>query len=413
MTNAQRREPQLRFPEFSEEWKSIIIAKLIESKAIIGHLDGNHGELYPRSEEFSEEGVPYIAANNLVNGEVDFEKCKRLPLSRAAKFKKGIARDGDVLFAHNATVGPVSLLKTNHDFVVLSTTVTYFRFDEEKLSNHFFKFLLETDAFIHQCHRVKFQSTRLQVPITAQRKFRLDLPRLNESQKISSFLSSVDKKISQLKQKHEQLVKYKKGIMQQLFSQKLRFKDEHGRDFPDWKKDCLGNHLEEYREKSKIEDQHEVLTSARSGIVRQQDYFRESRLIERSNIGFNVVPKGYITYRSRSDDRRFYFNLNDTGEIGVISTYYPVFKMRNGVNQFFIELSRIYERTFGKYSVGTSQTVLSFNEMKNIKVKIPCDKEQQKIACFSEELDRKINLSQQQIEQTQAYKQGLLQQMFV
>ena len=88
-----------------EDWNVETISNLIEEQAIIGHLDGNHGELYPRSHEFKQYGVPYVGANDFSEGLVKFEDCKFLSHKRALQFKKGIAKDGDVLFAHNATVG--------------------------------------------------------------------------------------------------------------------------------------------------------------------------------------------------------------------------------------------------------------------------------------------------------------------
>ena len=80
------------------------LQELICKGYITYHLDGNHGGDYPKSDEFVETGIPYISANCIVNGEVDFAKAKYLTSERANKLRKGIAQNGDVLFAHNATV---------------------------------------------------------------------------------------------------------------------------------------------------------------------------------------------------------------------------------------------------------------------------------------------------------------------
>ena len=242
---------------------------------------------------------------------------------------------------------------------------------------------------------------------------KIPIPYYKEQQKIADFLSSVDKKISLLKEKHALLTQYKKGVMQKLFKQKIRFKDDNGNDFPDWQDEKLGKWLEEYKAKSTEENQFEVLTSSRTGLMKQSDYYGEGRITERSNLGFNVIPSGYLTFRSRSDDRQFFFNLNELGYTGIISTYYPVFKMNNDQNKFFIELSRFHKNRFGRQAVGTSQVVLSFNELKNIKFAMPCTEEQAKIAEFARALDKKLAAVDQQIELTQTFKKGLLQQMFV
>ena len=214
-------QPRLRFPEFQNagEWVKMSIQEMIDKALIIGHLDGNHGELYPKAEEFSsnKEGIPYISANDFMNGSVEFFRCKRLPIARARIFKKGVAKDGDILFAHNATVGPVAKLNTEEEFVILSTTATYFRCNGELLSNDFLKSALSSPEFVCQYSRVMSQSTRNQVPITTQRKLDLHIPKLPEQQRIADCLTSLDDLIAAQTQKLEAFKTHKKGLMQQLF----------------------------------------------------------------------------------------------------------------------------------------------------------------------------------------------------
>jgi len=214
-------QPRLRFPEFQNagEWARMSIQEMIDTRFIVGHLDGNHGELYPKGEEFSQskEGIPYITANDFTNGIVEFSRCKRLPIERARLFKKGVAKDGDILFAHNATVGPVAKLNTTEEFVILSTTATYFRCNAKQLSNDFLQSALSSPDFVAQYSRVMSQSTRNQVPITTQRKLELNVPKPPEQQRIADCLTSLDDIIAAQTQKHEALKTHKRGLMQQLF----------------------------------------------------------------------------------------------------------------------------------------------------------------------------------------------------
>lgn len=213
--------PHLRFPEFQNggEWEEMSIQEMIDKRLIVGHLDGNHGELYPTSEEFTQDkdGIPYISANDFVNGAVDFSKCKRLPIQRARLFKKGVAKDGDILFAHNATVGPVAKLSTAAEFVILSTTATYFRCNVALLLNDFLKFCLTSPTFIGQYSSVMSQSTRNQVPITTQRKLKLYSTSFLEQHRIAACLSALDALIAVQNQKLDALKTHKQGLMQQLF----------------------------------------------------------------------------------------------------------------------------------------------------------------------------------------------------
>ncbi|HRH50454.1 MAG TPA: restriction endonuclease subunit S [Panacibacter sp.] len=212
---------QIRFKDDNgndyPDWEELSVQNLIDGNEITSHLDGNHGALYPKSSEFVKEGVPYVTANDFISGEVDLKNCKYLSIEHANKFKKGVAKDGDVLFAHNATVGPTALLKTTFDFVILSTTATYFRCDNKNLFNSYFKHYLRSSFFEKQYVQVMSQSTRNQVPITTQRKFKIKLPIFSEQQKIASFLTSIDNKINTVNKQLEQTQEYKKGLLQQMF----------------------------------------------------------------------------------------------------------------------------------------------------------------------------------------------------
>lgn len=176
----------------------------------------------------------------------------------------------------------------------------------------------------------------------------------------------------------------------------------------EWAESRLSQHIEEYRAQSTTVDQYPVLTSSRSGLSRQDEYFGENRLTERDNTGFNVLPPGHITYRSRSDDRNFYFNENALGITGIVSVYYPVFRMKAGSNKFLVELLAKNSHHIGKYAVGTSQTVLSYNELGRIKLHLPAPKEQKKIADFLTAIDTKIAQLEKKKKLLERYKSAFL-----
>ncbi|MCX9539636.1 hypothetical protein IG527_16970, partial [Vibrio cholerae] len=123
---------QTEFGVIPELWNVISIDEALCKGWLLDQMDGNHGELYPKSHEFSSFGIPYVGATDFSSGNINYRKCKYLPEKRARKFKKGIAKTGDILFAHNATVGPVAIVGAEHDFIIISTTATYYRCNEEK-----------------------------------------------------------------------------------------------------------------------------------------------------------------------------------------------------------------------------------------------------------------------------------------
>ena len=415
--------PKLRFREFIGDWKIKKIQKLLDEGVIIDHLDGNHGALYPKSEEFTKKGVPYVTANDFIDGFVDINGCRRLPENRARQFKKGIARNGDVLFAHNATVGPTSILQTSSDYVILSTTATYYRCNIEKLYNKFLVKVFESNFFIKQYSRVMSQSTRNQVPITMQRTFFIPLPPLLEQQKIAEFLSSVDKKIQLLEKKKEQLELYKKGVMQKIFSREIRFKDSNGNSYPDW-------------EEKKIT---EIAKTSIGLVTSMTKHYAElgTPLIRNSDILQNKIKKDKLIYLNKEfdeDNKGRRLLLNDivtvhTGDIGVSAV---IESDLDGCQGFATLNTRINNQDV----LCSAYLCWYYNSVKNIRyaismatgdgrsnynlkdfnkaiIPIPNIEEQQKISNFLSSLSIKIEFVSTQIEKTKAFKKGLLQQMFV
>ena len=166
---------------------------LIDAGDITYHLDGNHGGDYPRSEEFVSEGVPYIGANCISNGEIDFLLAKYLTVERAGKLRKGIAQNEDVLFAHNATVGPTVVLHTMEPKVILSTSLTAYRCNKERILPEYLATYMKSDGFVMQYSSEMKQTTRNQVPITAQKKYLFLIPPIEEQKAFSQFVKQVDK----------------------------------------------------------------------------------------------------------------------------------------------------------------------------------------------------------------------------
>lgn len=186
---ANARELSAMFPAIqSENNMRLAIGELLERGWLLGHMDGNHGGDYPRKDEFVGAGVTYLSANCIRDGLVDFSRAKFLTNERAGKLRKGFAKNRDVLFAHNATVGPVALLQTESDFVVLGTSLTYYRCDENFILPEYLASYLRSPAFVEQYSAVMRQSTRNQVPITKQREFFVDLPPIAEQRRMMASL---------------------------------------------------------------------------------------------------------------------------------------------------------------------------------------------------------------------------------
>lgn len=204
---------------------AVTLQELLDTGSIISHLDGNHGSEYPRKDEFVAEGVPYISANCIEGDEIDFACAKYLAPKRAAKIRKGIAHDRDVLFAHNATVGPVVLLRTDYEEVILSTSLTYYRCEPTKIVPEFLVYEMRGASFRRQYERVMDQATRSQVPITAQRKFVHTIPVVAKQVELAKECSKVETFSRQLAMRYAaqlaDLATLRQSLLQKAFSGQL------------------------------------------------------------------------------------------------------------------------------------------------------------------------------------------------
>lgn len=182
----------------------------------------------------------------------------------------------------------------------------------------------------------------------------------------------------------------------------------------DWKESPIGEYIREYTEKTTIPNQYPVLTSARTGLMLQTDYYSNRQVTTEDNVGYNILPYGYITFRSRSDDGRFRFNENRIIERGVISYFYPVFSFSEEVcHEYMLYLLNfsIYRRMY-PYAEGTAQQVLSLKKLGQLKYSLPLVAEQKKIAEILATQDKAIELQGRKIEELKRFKQGCLERMF-
>ena len=168
-----------------------------------------------------------------------------------------------------------------------------------------------------------------------------------------------------------------------------------------------------YSEKVYGEHSYEVLTSSREGLQRQSDHFATEQ--RHDTDGYNVIPFGYCTYRNRSDDGKFTFNMNKISENGIVSKFYPVFSFENANSEFMIEYLNSSENIKKKLSVlavGTSQVVLSFEALKKAQFPIPCKAEQDRIAALLECINRRIVAQSKIVDSLKKYKRGVFESIF-
>ena len=188
---------------------------------------------------------------------------------------------------------------------------------------------------------------------------------------------------------------------------RLAFRSADDSSFPGWKPISLGSIIEPYIEKVYGEHDYEVLTSSREGLQRQVEHFGSKQ--RHDTDGYNIIPLGYCTYRNRSDDGKFTFNINTISKTAIVSKFYPVFRFTDANSTFMAEFLNSSLRVKKKLSilaVGTSQVVLSFEALKAAVFDLPCKEEQDKIASFLECLNNRIEHQRTLVAALKKYKRG-------
>ena len=231
----------------------------------------------------------------------------------------------------------------------------------------------------------------------------ISIPSKEEQNKIASFLSVVDEKISQLTQKLELLSQYKQGMMQKLFSQQLRFKADDGSEFVEWE----GKEL------------HQIFQIKAGGDI-EKSSVSEVRTSEFSYPIFanSDKNKGFYGWANKFKYKEA-VTVTGRGNLGIAvarnEPFYPIVRLlvllplvKQNL-KFFEEQINLLDIV----SESTGVPQLTAPQLSKYKVNVPSLEEQTKIANFLSSIDQKIEVVAQQIEQAKQWKKGLLQQMFI
>jgi type I restriction enzyme S subunit len=230
--------------------------------------------------------------------------------------------------------------------------------------------------------------------------FKKLFPSLPEQQKIASFLSAVDEKIQQLTKKKALLEQYKKGVMQQLFSGQLRFKDENGNAYPEWEDTLLGDCLKYVQPTKYLVSSTEYDNSFETPVLTAGKTFVLGYTDETENICTDYPLIIFDDFTTASKYVDFPFKAK--------SSAMKLLLAKEGVDvKFMFEAMQNI-----KYEIGGHgrHWISIFSQLV---ILVPSIEEQQKIASYLSSIDTKIEAVNNQITQTQTFKKGLLQQMFV
>jgi len=372
--------PTLRFPEFLGEWE---LKKL-----------GEVGDVKMCRRIFNNEtlavgDIPFYKIGSF-GKEADAFIPKELYWDYRERFS--FPKKGDVLISAAGTIGRL-VVYNGEDAYYQDSNIVWIDNDNSNVSNIFLFFILQIVKYNTEGGTIQ----RLYNNILKSTKF--CCPTLHEQQKIAAFLTATDEKLQALKQKKNLLEQYKKGVMQQIFSQELRFAADNGNDFADWEEKKLGevaNKKSSNISANKIEENFgDYIIYGASGVLKKIDFYKEE------NDYVSIIKDG-------AGVGRLLFCKGKSSVLGTMEIISP----KKEVDTYFLFclLSNI---DFVKYITGSTIPHIYFKDYSKELCGIPCLAEQTKIASFLSAIDDKINHCQAQITHTEVWKKGLLQQMFV
>ena len=399
-----KKVPNLRFKEFSEEWKEEELGKFLESY----------------SERVSSDTDIPIYSSSRVGLKLQSEYYDNREISNEGEY--GIVprnyftyrhMSDDLIFKFN--------INTFHDRIAVSKEYPVF-----KIVNLNSSFLLYKLNFGRDFKRFAISNkkggTRTRLYYKSLSKWKTYLPTLPEQKKIAAFLSSVDAWIENLQQQKEKLEAYKKGVMQKIFSQEIRFKDHNGKPYPNWCTYKLGD-IAKFL-KGKGISKNDISKEGINECIRYGELYTDySEVIENIISKTNVSAEDSVV--SSVNDLLIPSSGEDSNDIAKVSCLTKagillggdlnILRLKDGNSGPFFAyyLSSSKKSEISKMAQGNSVVHLYNSQLQTLNITIPSFTEQQKIARLFSKLNALINHRKAEIKKAETWKKGLMQQLFI
>lgn len=414
--------PALRFPGFDGIWTEKKFGEVFSfqstnslSRENLNYETGvyrniHYGDIHKKFHslfDITKEEVPYINENIALKNVTENFLCK----------------EGDLLFADASEdyddIGKcIEIVNTNREQIVAGLHTIHARPESFVLVIGFSAHLFKSEKIKSQIKLFAQGIKVLSISPGRLSEIILSLPSLPEQTKIASFLTAVDYRINLLTRRKELLEHYKKGVMQKIFNREFRFKDEGGKEYPEWIESKLGNFLkQEIREIDKPASKYLSIGVKSHGKGTFQKPDSEPDKISMDKL-FRVKENDLIVNITFAWEGAIAI-VNKKDEMGLVSHRFPtyVFDRTKVISEFFnyIIVSKDFRLILELISPGGAgrNRVLNKRDFLEISWSLPSVNEQKKIASFLSSIDQKISLVSTQLEKMQTWKKGLLQQLFV
>lgn len=379
----------MRFSGFTDEWKKSNLGN-ISSNEMYGMnsaaKDYDGFNKYIRITDISETSNKFIP-NPLTSPDGYLEDKYKL-------------KKGDIVFARTgASTGKTYLYDDNDRNLYFAGFLIKFHIDNANPKFIFYNTLKE--EYLNWVSIMSVRSGQPGINSNEYKKLPIILPSLDEQNEISNFLTSIDKKIDLLERKHQFYQEFKKYLMQQIFTQKLRFIEET------WSSEKLGNLCK--------------ITMGQSPSSKNYSKNSNDTILIQGNadlISGKIVPRIYTSEITK---------LSYPGDI-ILTVRAPVGDL--AINEFDSCIGRgvcsikgnkfIYyyleslkdKHVWERLSQGSTFESVNSNDIKNLNLKIPSNSTQNHIINFFTAIDTKIELLQKKHGEYIRFKQYLMQNIF-
>ena len=402
MTNELKNVPELRFSEFDGVWENSKLG------TVANVYDGTH-----QTPKYTIEGIKFLSVENIKT----LNSNKFISKEAFEKEFKIRPEFGDVLMTRIGDVGTPNVIETNED---LAYYVSLALLKPKKLNSYFLESLIRSQTVQNELWR---KTLHIAFPKKINKneiaKVEINYPEQMEQQKIGEFFSKLDRQIELEEQKLEKLEEQKKGYMQKIFSQELRFKDGNGNNYSEWIKTNL-KFLVSYKNGKGYEK--EVVQNGKYNIINLNSISTKGMLKDSGKYSdfeditlkkndlimiLSDVAKGNLIGKTAIIDQDDKYLLNqrvaslrikDESTSNVLFIYYFI----NYFRQYFINMS-----------TGMSQLNINKSTVEDFLIYLPYIEEQDKIGNFFSNLDKSIIKQLDKIELLKERKKGFLQKMFV
>lgn len=414
--------------EIPVDWHCFSVEQLVTDGILEKPMDGNHGDIHPKSSDFVSDGIPFVMANNIKDGSIDLRDCSFIRKSQADNLQKGFSKSGDVLLTHKATIGQVAIVGSiKTEYIMLTPQVTYYRVaDANRLNNSYLRYFFGSEVFQKILQSVSGGGTRSYIGITAQRSLPVLLPPLVEQLTIAECLFDMDALISGLDQLIAKKSDIKQAAMQQLLTGKQRLPGFVGARVPTQ----LGNIADPNKKWS--------FTGGPFGSnLKSTDYTDDGiRIIQLQNIGDGKFHNDYAIFTSpEKADELLSCNVYP-GEIILSKMGDPVARacitpntderylmcsdgIRLSVDQlrfnplfiYFMLNAPDFRNQAENASTGSTRKRIGLTQLRRLELDCPSIEEQTAIATILSDMDTELAKLESRRQKAHEIKQGMMQEL--